>query len=188
MLSNTTKLLLLTASLIISCGKKQGPTYTTRTNSSDANKAGYVSKSDLDSVFAGRESNSEIDVTGNDMERASLALTSGVGQAFNDVNMNVSDEEVGDIVSLLLTVFVSITTGDIGSLMGVLNEVIGLVVNIIGGGNPAFALQNSTGDIIGDVVGALIQSLPAVLSGDIDAFVSVMIDFISNLIGGLAAS
>jgi hypothetical protein len=70
--------------------------------------------------------------------------------------------------------------------MGVLNEVIGMIVNLIGGGDPQFALQDSNNDVIGDVVSVLLDSLSALMSGDMDAFVTVMIEFISSLIGGLS--
>ena len=120
------------------------------------------------------------------MKLRSLRLTTGVNEAFANAGLEVGGGQVDNIVTLILSVFTAITTGDMGSVMGILNELIAMVVGLVGGGDESFALQDSTNDTISDVINVLLGSLSALISGDIDAFVTVMIEFISNLVGGLA--
>ncbi len=178
----------LAALWMVSCGQQVTKTQSgiNYSNSSDAESASYVEENDLADVFANRDADEKVEVSGNEMQAASLKLTNGVSEAFAEAGVDAGDDQVGDIVNLLLSVFVALTSGDISSLMGVLNEVIGMVVDLIGGGDPQFALQESNNDVIGDVVSVLMESLAALMSGDMDAFVTIMIEFIANLIGGLS--
>ena len=164
----------------VSCGSEQSTTQRTSPNKQ------YVNEADLEGVFGDNTSSESVEVKDSQLEAASLQLTTGVNEAFANAGLEVGGGQVDNIVTLILSVFTAITTGDMGSVMGILNELIAMVVGLIGGGDESFALQDSTNDTISDVINVLLGSLSALISGDIDAFVTVMIEFISNLVGGLA--
>ena len=84
---------------------------------SDANSASYVEENDLADVFANRGTDEDVEISGNDMQAASLKLTNGVSEAFAEAGVDADDDQVGDIVNLLLSVFVALTSGDISSFM-----------------------------------------------------------------------
>ena len=177
----------LLATVLVSCGQqvRRVQSSANYSNSSNAASANYVEKNQLADIFANRDDDDSIEISGSAMQEASLKLTNGVNQTFADAGLSASDDEVSDIVNLLLSVFVSLSSGDISSLMDVLNRAISMIVGIVSSGDAQFALNEADNDIIGDIVSILLNSLAALMSGDVNEFVEVMNEFVANLVGGL---
>ena len=170
------------STLFISCGQQEAHDKT----SSSRQATEYVNRNDLDAVFNSDANGEYVEVKDSQYEAASLKLTNGVNEAFSNAGLDVGNGQVDNIVGLILNVFTAITSGDMSSVMAILNDLIAMIVGVVGGGDEGFALADSTNNVVSDVVSVLLESLSALMSGDIDAFVNVMLEFIGNLVGGLA--